>query len=163
MIGAVMTKKIFYEKIGRRYVPVAEYDNELLDSFPKGNHLVMCYPGGSTRRFNVDPNYAAMIAAGRVAEDALSKKLMEASELRMQRSDRDRKLTPSQKAAWENLVKEFGDSAKQLEWPSIREVAEAGVKAMQDEADKLMQHNSVRTAYDHFILMCELVKNREEA
>jgi hypothetical protein len=64
-------KKIFYEKQGRRYVPEAEYDNELLDSFPKGNHLVMCYPGGSSRRFNIDPNYAAMIAAGRVAEDAV--------------------------------------------------------------------------------------------
>ena len=34
-------KKVYYIKEGRKYVPVAEYDNELLDSFPKGNHLVM--------------------------------------------------------------------------------------------------------------------------
>ena len=154
-------KTVFYKKEGRRYVPVSEYDSDLIDAFHKGTHLVMVYPGGSSRRYNVDPNYAAMIAAGRVAEDAISSALLKASELRLQRQDRDRKLTPGQKAAWENLVKEFGDSAKQLEWPSIRECAEAGVQAMQDEADKLMQHDSVRQAYEHFILMCELTKEQK--
>lgn len=157
-----MTKKtIFYRKEGRKYVPVSEYDQELLDAFPKGNHLVMVYPGGSSRRFNINPNYAAMIAAGRVAEDAISKKLMEASDLRMQRPDRERKLTESQKAAWENLVKEFGDSAKQLEWPSIREVAEEGVKAMQEEAEILMTNPAVKKAWEQFQLICLLTKNSQ--
>jgi len=156
-------KKIFYEKVGRKYVPVYEYDQTLMDAFPKGTHIVMCYPGGQSTRYNVDPNYAAMIAAGRLAEDAISKKMMEASEIRMQRKDRDKQLTPSQRAAWDNLVREFGDSAKQLEWASIREISEAGVDAMQAEADKLMQHESVRKSYEHFQLMCELSKNRETA
>ena len=39
-------KKIFYEKQGRKYVPVSEYDNDFLDSFTQGTHLVMSYPGG---------------------------------------------------------------------------------------------------------------------
>ena len=155
-------KKVFYEKVGHRYKPVSEYDSELVDAFHKGTHLVMVYPGGSSRRYDVDPNYAAMIAAGRLAEDAISSALLRASELRLQRQDRERKLTPSQKAAWENLVKEFGDSAKQLEWPSIRECAEAGVKAMQEEAESLMKHPSVRAAYEHFQLTCELVKEQNE-
>jgi len=154
-------KKIFYEKVGRKYVPVYEYDQTLMDAFPKGTHIVMCYPGGQSTRYNVNPNYAAMIAAGRLAEDEISKKMMEASEIRLQRKDRDRELTPSQRAAWDNLVKEFGDSAKQLEWASVREISEAGVTAMQAEADKLMQHESVRKAYDHFQLMCELTKQHE--
>jgi len=72
-------KKIYYEKKGRRYVPVAEYDSDLMDSFSKGTHLVMVYPGGSSRRYNIDPNYAAMIAAGRVAEDAISRAISYAS------------------------------------------------------------------------------------
>jgi len=156
-------KKIFYEKVGRRYKPVYEYDQTLMDAFPKGTHIVMCYPGGQSTRYNVNPNYAAMIAAGRLAEDAVSKKLMEASEIRMQRKDRDKQLTPSQRAAWDNLVKEFGESAKQLEWASIREIAEAGVDAMQAEAEKLMQNDGVRKAYDHFQLMCELAKSQETA
>jgi hypothetical protein len=65
----MVMKKIFYEKVGRRYKPVREYDNDFLDSVPKGSHLVMSYPGGKSTRYNIDPNYAAMIAAGRVAED----------------------------------------------------------------------------------------------
>jgi hypothetical protein len=156
-------KKIFYEKVGRKYVPVYEYDQTLMDAFPKGTHIVMCYPGGQSTRYNVNPNYASMIAAGRLAEDAISKKLMEASEIRMQRKDRDRELTPSQRAAWDNLVKEFGTSASQLEWASIREIAEAGVDAMQAEAEKLMQNEGVRKAYEHFQLICELSKNQETA
>jgi len=148
-------KKIYYEKIGRRYVPVAEYDNELLDSFPKGNHLVMCYPGGTSRRFNIDPNYAAMIAAGRVAEDAISQALHKASEMRPQRTP----ITPGQRRAWKKLAKEFGDDLATLSLGSARDLAEAGVQAMQAEADKLMQHAGVRQAYEQFLLVCRLTQS----
>lgn len=150
-------KKIFYEKVGRKYVPVYEYDQTLLDAFPKGDHLVSVYPGGSSRRFNINPNYAAMIAAGRVAEDAISQALMQASDLRPKRAP----ITEGQKAAWEKLVEEFGEEARCLEWPSAREACEVAVNAMQVEADKLMSHESVRKAYDHFMLMCQLVKEKE--
>jgi len=153
-----MKKTVFYKKVGRKYEPVAEYDQEHLDSFPKGTHLVMCYPGGSSRRFNIDPNYAAMIAAGRVAEDTISKALMRASDLRPKQSP----LTEGQRTAWENLVNEFGPDARTLEWPSAREAAEEAVKAMMEEADKLMKHESVRKAYDHFQLMCQLAKEKDE-
>jgi hypothetical protein len=147
-------KKIYYEKVGRRYVPVAEYDNELLDSFPKGNHLVMSYPGGTSRRFNIDPNYAAMIAAGRVAEDAICDALRKASEMKPQRTP----ITPGQKKAWEKLAKEFGDELCPLTYGSTRDHAEAAVKAMMQEADKLLQNESVRKAYNHFMLLCELTR-----
>lgn len=152
-------KKVFYEKVGRRYVPVREYDDDLVHALPKGTHIVMVYPGGQSTRYNIDPNYAAMIAAGRLAEDAISAALMQATEIRRdQRTDKGNPLTPGQKAAWEKLIEEFGPSAKQLEWPSIRECAEKGVSAMQEEADKLMQHESVRQAYEHFQLMCKLTQ-----
>lgn len=151
-----MTKKIYYIKEGRKYVPVSEYDNDLLDAFPKGSHLVEVYPGGSSRRYNINPNYAAMIAAGRLAEDTISQALMKASDLRPKRAP----LTEGQRVAWENLVKEFGEEARCLEWPSARDACEQAVKAMQEEADKLMQHESVRKAYEHFMLMCELAKER---
>jgi ribosomal protein S11 len=124
-----------------------------MDSFPKGNHLVMCYPGGTSRRFNIESNYAAMIAAGRVAEDAISKAVVNASEMR----PHNRPITEKQKKAWENLAKAFGDERYYIEIPSAREIAEAGVKAMMVEADTLMEHESVRKAYDHFQLMCKLV------
>jgi hypothetical protein len=152
-------KKIYYEKVGRKYVPVAEYDSDFQDSLTKGNHLVMCYPGGKSRRFNIDPDYAGLIAAGRVAEDAISKKIVEATEIR-RNSRMPKELTPGQLAACDNLVKEFGDDAKQLEWPSAREAAEAAVKALQEEAQVLYSNEAVRKAYDHFILMCKLTKEQ---
>ncbi len=150
-------KKIYYEKVGRKYVPVAEYDNDLLDSFTKGIHLVMSYPGGTSRRFNIDPNYAAMIAAGRVAEEAICEAIRKESELRPQQTP----ITLGQKKAWQKLAKEFGSDLATLSGLCIRDCAEAGVKAMQLEADKLMQHEGVRKAYDHFMLLCELTKDRQ--
>lgn len=146
-------KKIFYEKVGRRYKPVYEYDQVLMDAFPKGNHIVMCYPGGQSRRYNVDPNYAAMIAAGRVAEDAVCTAMMKASELKPQRTP----LTPEQQRAWRALADSFGDELCTLNGASTRDIAEAGINAMQTEADKLLQHEAVRQAYDHFMFVAKLV------
>jgi hypothetical protein len=150
-----MTKKIYYEKKGRRYVPVAEYDSTYLDSFPKGNHLVMCYPGGQSRRFNIEPAYAPMIAAGRVAEDAMSKAVQKASEMR----PHNKPITEKQRKAWEALAKAFGDDRYYVEIPSAREIAEEGIKAMAEEAEKLLNNPTVKKAYDHFLLVCELTKD----
>ena len=149
--------KIYYEKVGNRYKPVAEYDGDYLASFPKGYHLVMCYPGGISRRHNVNPNHAAMIAAGRVAENAICRAISKASELRPQRTP----ITPGQKKAWEKLAKEFGDELCTLSGLCIQDCAEAGVQAMIDEAEKLMQNEAVRKAYDHFRLVCELTKDHD--
>ena len=151
-------KKIYYEKVGRKYVPVAEYDNDFLDSFPKGNHLVMSYPGGTSRRFNIDPNYAAMIAAGRIAEDAICESIRKASELQPKQTP----ITLGQKQAWERLAKEFGDELATLNGLCIRDCAEAGIKAMMLEADKLMTSPAVRKAYDKFIMLCELTREQNK-
>ncbi len=137
-------------------MPVAEYDSDFLDSFPKGSHLVMCYPGGQSRRFNVDPNYVAMIAASRVAEDAICRAISKASELRPPSAP----ITEKQKKAWNALSEAFGEEISTLRGLSIHDCAEAGVKAMIDEADKLMKHEGVRKAYEHFMLMCKLVKEK---
>ena len=156
-----MTKEIFYKKVGRKYVPVSEYDSELTYALPKGTHLVMCYPGGTSTRYHVEPNYVALIAASRIAEDAISKAIMDATEIRRNYNSRQKPLTPEQKEAWEHLVKAFGPDAKQLEWPSARECAEAGVKAIQEEAEKLMNIPSVKLAYDQFMMVCALTKDED--
>jgi hypothetical protein len=114
----------------------------------------MSYPGGTSRRFNIDPNYAAMIAAGRVAEDVICRAISKASELRPKSTP----ITPKQKKAWEALAKAFGDDLCTLHGLSVHDCAEAGIKAMQEEADKLMKHEAVRKAYEQFQLMCELTK-----
>ena len=150
---------IFYVKQGRKYIPHSTYSSEFCDSFPKGTHLVMSYPGGSSRRFNIDPAYAPMIAAGRVAEDAICKAISKASELRPKNTP----ITVGQKKAWEKLAKEFGDDLCTLHGLSVHDCAEAGVKAMQEEADKLLANPAVRKAYERFLFIVELTKENENA
>jgi hypothetical protein len=99
-----------------------------------------------------------MIAAGRVAEDAISKALMRASDLRPTRAP----LTKGQKTAWDNLIKEMGEEARCLQWPSAREACEEAVKAMSVEAEKLLEHPAARKAYDNFMLVCKLVQETEK-
>ena len=147
-------KKTFYEKVGSRYVAVSEYDNDYMASLAKGTHLVMCHPGGQSRRFNIDPDYAPMIAAGRVAEDAICKAISKASEMRPVKTP----ITPAQQRAWKKLAKEFGDELCTLNGASAHELAEAAVKAMQVEADKLLSNPTVRQAYEQFILLATLTK-----
>jgi len=152
-----MVKKILYEKVGRRYVPVAEnYDDHY--TFPKGNHLVMCYPGGESRMYNVNPNHAALIAASRVAEDAMCKAMNKASEMRPARTP----ITPAQQRAWKKLAREFGDELCTLNGASIHDIAEAGVKALQAEADKLLTNAAVKEAYNQFLFVCALTRKQEK-
>lgn len=147
-------KKIFYEKVGRRYVAVQEYDEYLMDGLPYGNHLIMVYPGGQSTRYNVTPALAPMIAAGRVAEDKMSEAVRRASEMRPRRKE----LTPEQQQAWQNLNQAMGDDVYTLEVASARDIAEAGIKAMQEEAERLMTNPAVKLAYEQFLLVCELTK-----
>lgn len=151
-------RKIFYEKVGRRYVPVREYDSDFLDSFPQGNHLVMCYPGGKSTRYNVDPALAPMIAAGRVAEDVMSQALVKASELKPSKKP----ITPEQKLAWENLAKAFGQEMYTLHGTSAADIVKLGLSTMQQEAEKLMKHEAVRQAYEHFITVAKLCSDCQD-
>jgi hypothetical protein len=151
-----MTEKtIFYKKEGRKYVPVYEYDQTIMDSFPKGTHIVMCYPGGQSRRYNIDPAHAPMVAAGRVAEDAMCRAIQKASEMRPQRTP----LTEGQRKAWRKLAKEFGDELATLNCASAHDIAEAGIKALMDEAEQLLENPTVRKAYEKFLFIVELTKD----
>lgn len=152
-------KKIYYERVGRKYVPVSEYDNDFLDSFTRGTHLVMSYPGGTSRRYNIDPDYAAMIAAGRVAEDAICKAISKASELRPKSTP----ITEGQRKAWEKLAKEFGDELCTLNGLSAHDCAQAGIKAMIEQAEQLLQDPAVKKAYDRFLFIAELTKKTHNA
>ena len=151
------TETIFYVKKGKRYIPHSTYSSEFCDAFPKGTHLVQSYPGGSLRRFNIDPKYAPMIAAGRIAEEKISEVLMKANELRPMTAP----ITPAAHRAWMKLKKELGNDAM-LTRGSAREAAESAVNAMVQEASLLMEHPMVQAAYDEFVATCNLVKEQDK-
>jgi len=153
-----MVTKVYYEKVGRKYVPVAEYDSDYLDAFPKGSTLVMCYPGGQSRRYNIDPDYAALIAAARVAEDAMMQAMQKASELKPKHTP----ITEGQRRAWKKLAKEFGDELATLNGSSAYDITQAGLKALEDEAARLLTNESVKAAYDQFLFVCALTKQQRK-
>jgi hypothetical protein len=154
------TKTIFYKKEGRKYVPVSEYDNEYLDSFPKGDHLVSVYPGGASRRYNINPEYAAMIAAGRVAEDAICRRIQQETELR----PATREIDEETQRKWKKFIATIPEEFRYMfTHGCARDAAEAGIKAMQEEAEKLMKNEAVRKAWDNFQLVCALTKQQESA
>lgn len=151
-------KKVFYEKVGRKYVPVSEYDNDLLDALPKGTHIIMSYPGGKSTRYNINPAYAPMIAAGRVAEEAIRNSMVKQQELRPANSA----ITPEQREAFDKFLETMpldDPYRNMLTHGSIHDCVEAGVKAMMEEADKLLSNPAVKKAYDHFLLVCALTKD----
>ena len=153
-----MVKKIYYEKVGHRYKPVSEYDSDLIDSFGKGSHLVICYPGGQSRRYNIDPAYAPLIAAARVAEDAMTQAMSKASELKPKHTP----ITEAQRRAWRKLAQEFGDELATLNGASSYDIAQAGLKALEDEAARLLTNESVKAAYDQFLFVCALTKQQQK-
>ena len=155
-----MVTETFYIKRGRRYIPVREYDSILENALPHGSYVTVVRPGVSVQRWAVDPAYAPMIAAGIVAGEAVSEAMRSASEIRL--SQARKPMTRKQRDAWENLIAVFGPAARQLEHPSVMEVTQAGVDAMIAEAERLLTHPSVRSAYEHFITVSKLVEDYNE-
>jgi hypothetical protein len=84
--------------------------------------------------------------------------IRKASEMRPQQTP----LTEGQRRAWKKLAREFGNELATLQINSARDVAEAGLKALQEEADELMTHPAVRDAYQRFQTICNLVKITEQ-
>lgn len=144
---------VIYKKQGRRYVPVAQYDPEYLDSLPRGAHLILCNPGQKSRHFNIDPNHAALIAASRRMLDAMTQSLVHASEVKPATR---KSLTETQIAAWNDMIDALGEDGRMLCYNSAHDICKAGVDALTAEASQLMENESVRRAYEQFLLVCEL-------
>jgi hypothetical protein len=150
-------REVFYKKVGRKYVPVSEYDSTLLDALPKGAHLVLCYPGGRSTRYNIDPDFAPMIAAGRYAEEAVSKSLMASSEIRPAAWD---KFSAKDQRLWTAIKSCIPKEHRYMyTHGSAYDAVQAGVKAMSVEAETMLENPAVRKAYERFQLICKLAKD----
>ena len=79
-IAVSLKMATIYKKVGRRYVEVGEFDDEF-SHYPHGSHLVICKPGSTLTRYNIDPAHAAVDAALERVRDALAEAMREATYL----------------------------------------------------------------------------------
>lgn len=142
-----------YKKVGRRYVEIGEYDPEFMDHIPNGAMLVVKRPGSQSRRFNVDPAFVPMLAAGVYCEDQIAQAIVRAGELR----PASKSITPEQRRAYDAFLATMPEEERfYLTHGSARDAAEAGVKALQEQAEELLSNESIKAAYEHFMLLCKL-------
>ena len=110
-----------YKKVGRRYLPCAEH--EVWNSFPEGAHLVVCSPGSTMRRFNIDPDRAGLLAAAEPLREQIRALVVELHKMRPAR----RPVTQAQADAWHAFERAMGNDAYCVEYASVGEIADAVV------------------------------------
>lgn len=152
-----MSTETFYKKVisknGRvTYVPVSVYDSEYSYSLPTGAHLIVNHNNTKVYKHRINPDIAPLIAAGIYSRDAMSAKLVEASEARPHTTP----LTPEQREAWDTFSKIMGSSINYIVYPSAYDIIDAGVNELIKESQKYLSNPAVKEAYDHFMLLVKL-------
>ena len=154
-----MDNVTFYVKRGRRYYPVSQWDPELDRSMPLGDHLVSVRENSETRRYCIEPALAPMIAAGLVAEEAMSRAIYTAMELRPQ----PQPLTPRQRELLRKLTDSMNGADARWSRASAHDAARAGIEAMIEEAQRIMQSAAAQRAYRDFLLVVELTRKEKSS
>lgn len=150
--------EIFYTKKNGKYTPVASgYCDHPSESFPKGASLVIVGDNFMITKRKIDPELAPLIAASVCAKKDMIAAIRAASEVRATNTV----ITEEEKEAWNNLKRLMGDSRFYLQYPSANDIAEAGVEAMQKEAARMITHPAVKAAYEQFLIMWKLTKEKE--
>ena len=80
MMNKINWEMPIYQKHGRRYVELGKYVD--LDCYEHGAHLLVVNKGSTSYLRNVEPDKAGVLAAMKIAKDAMVQAFMEASDLR---------------------------------------------------------------------------------
>lgn len=148
----------FYIRRGRRYFPVRHWDPELNRAMPPGDHLVSVRPGRESRRYDIEPALAPMIAAGLVAEEAMVPGIVDAMALRPE----SQPLTDRQQELMAEITRSMNRSDLRWMRRTATDVARAGVQALQAEAERRLRNPAVRQAYEHFLMVSELTRREKD-
>lgn len=154
-----------YKKVGRKYVDAglsSEYDHY----WPYGSHLVVATKGSQLTHYNIEPAIAPLVAASKHSKDAMTKalhdKLYDVTPNKKPETPEQLEALRKLKVAWRNYEKVMRSNAEiSLYRASINDVAEAGAKALELEAQKMLSNPSVKDAYDKFLLVYKLTKENE--
>ena len=116
-----------YQKVGRRYKQVGEYMQ--FDCFPLGAHLLVVNKGCTSYLRNVEPDKAGVLAAMKIAKDAMVQAFMEASDLRP--ANQPVTITEEQRRLLDEL-KATGFCTEMWIRESIQGIIDAGMKVLED-------------------------------
>ena len=150
-----MRRSGIYKKVGRRYIEIGEYDPECMDYIPNGTTMIVKRPGMQSTRYNVDPDLVPLLAAAVYCEDSISEAIRKATEIR----PATRNITLEQRAAFDRFLAtmpEDDPNRNMMTFGSARDAAEAGTQALVAEAQKLLENESIKIAYEQFLLLCKL-------
>lgn len=134
-------KYVLYERRGRRYHPVSEYDPKVTDAFPEGFTLVHVKPGCSSYRFGVSPAVPELLAAAKILEDAMLNAMHEAAKYKPEPIP----ATEEEREAWKHLEavleKNEGAGRRMLRlWGcSAHDMIAAGIKVLEDYVKEQME------------------------
>jgi hypothetical protein len=152
-MGGKMINETYYKKVGRRYVPVSYYDSDLTHALQDGCTLIVKNKGATSFiRNNITPDNAAIVAAMVYAKETLTKAMHAASEVRPARAP----ITDEELRAWGQLKAAMNEDAFYIQYPALYDIAEEATKKMQEVVDEMLKNDSVRQAYDHFLLVAKL-------
>ena len=116
-----------YQKVGRRYKQVGEYMQ--FDCFPLGAHLLVVNKGCTSYLRNVEPDKAGVLAAMKIAKDAMTQAFMKASDLRP--VNQPVTITEEQRRLLDEL-KATGFCTEMWIRESIQGIIDAGMKVLED-------------------------------
>jgi hypothetical protein len=121
-----------FQKRGRRYFPVAEYDPLITESFEYGHHLVSVSPGLKMTTYQVEPEQAPILAALREHRETLAKAIKEASAKRPSSG----RLTQRELAAFQVWKEMIGQDAFTILVPSAFDILDALEKLLIEACQK---------------------------
>ena len=115
-----------YQKHGRRYKQVGQYME--FDCFSNGAHLLVVNKGSTSYLHNVEPDKAGVLAAMKIAKDAMVQAFMEASDLRP--ANQPVTITEEQRRLLDEL-KATGFCTEMWIRESAQGIIDAGMKALE--------------------------------
>lgn len=155
-------RETYYVKRGDDYIPVCEYDSDMSGAWKYGCHLVINEFGSRMVLQDVDPDYAAVIAAVKIYKEILLKCVHTASEARP-KTGNGIPFTESQKAALVKLKEELGEHTHYFEFSSLQEIVDKSVDDFMNVVGKKYQdHPFVKKAYDNLLLKIKLCIDNEK-
>ena len=120
-------KYTLYEKIGRKYKPVQEYDSKVMDSLPAGFHLIFVQPGSKSYKFNVEPDNIELMAAAKIMEEGMITALQDESVFKP-----CKKLTQKQADLYKAYSDSMGPELYSLSRNSAWGIIQKGIEVLLD-------------------------------